>query len=394
MGEHVGDSGLGRDPGPDIFISGNVLAALERVNAEEERPVEGLLGGQLVFSRFRPAILVEEVFFYPLSPVGKAVSTSHWQEVQSLFLSEFPESRILGWFAVRAETVPVLEGADRLRSASFFGDHWQIALVMDGTTKVWKVFSWQNGQLKPSTRIRVLKAESFEQMKQVHTPAKKQGHTGAPGQSWIKGRRRWVVGFGIIVSVILAVIALVGPASRESSPDFTQLKKHTVDSGFSSLNSSSGAGASSTEPGPTAAEPRDSRVRLDSSGLALAQKDAPAYEVSASGNGLLLMPSGSTIGRKGESPSSSVQPGHSSKWKRYVVKKGDTLWAISKKLLGDANRYKEIWKVNPFIADPDLVPIGIEILIPDVSGENQSSPVSGTDSGKHQPSSTQLKVSQ
>lgn len=30
----------------------------------------------------------------------------------------------------------------------------------------------------------------------------------------------------------------------------------------------------------------------------------------------------------------------------YTVKKGDSLWSISKKLLGDGNRYKEIQKAN------------------------------------------------
>lgn len=31
---------------------------------------------------------------------------------------------------------------------------------------------------------------------------------------------------------------------------------------------------------------------------------------------------------------------------QYTVKKGDTLWAIAKKLLGEGNRYREIQKAN------------------------------------------------
>lgn len=30
----------------------------------------------------------------------------------------------------------------------------------------------------------------------------------------------------------------------------------------------------------------------------------------------------------------------------YTVKKGDTLWTIAKKLLGDGNKYKDIQKLN------------------------------------------------
>lgn len=31
---------------------------------------------------------------------------------------------------------------------------------------------------------------------------------------------------------------------------------------------------------------------------------------------------------------------------KYTVKKGDTLWSIAKKFLGDGNKYKDIQKAN------------------------------------------------
>lgn len=42
----------------------------------------------------------------------------------------------------------------------------------------------------------------------------------------------------------------------------------------------------------------------------------------------------------------------------YTVKKGDTLWSIAKKTLGDGNRYKELMKANNLqdtIIYPDMV---------------------------------------
>lgn len=44
--------------------------------------------------------------------------------------------------------------------------------------------------------------------------------------------------------------------------------------------------------------------------------------------------------------------------KTYTVKKGDSLWGIAKKFLGDGNRYKEIQKANGLkdtVIQPGLV---------------------------------------
>jgi hypothetical protein len=49
----------------------------------------------------------------------------------------------------------------------------------------------------------------------------------------------------------------------------------------------------------------------------------------------------------------------------YVIQKGDTLWAIAKKHLGDGNRYPEIFEANKeVIIDPDKIFPGQKIRIP------------------------------
>lgn len=39
----------------------------------------------------------------------------------------------------------------------------------------------------------------------------------------------------------------------------------------------------------------------------------------------------------------------------YVVKKGDTLWDISKMYLRSPWKWKQLWQWNPNIANPDLI---------------------------------------
>jgi LysM repeat protein len=51
-------------------------------------------------------------------------------------------------------------------------------------------------------------------------------------------------------------------------------------------------------------------------------------------------------------------------YKDYIVKKGDTLWDISQKELGDPFLWPKIWKENTGIANPDRIYPGQKIRIP------------------------------
>ena len=61
----------------------------------------------------------------------------------------------------------------------------------------------------------------------------------------------------------------------------------------------------------------------------------------------------------------------------YVVKRGDTLWAISKRYLSDAWRWPEIWASNPQVRNPHLIYPGDRLLLCRVQGRS----VVGIDAG-------------
>lgn len=55
--------------------------------------------------------------------------------------------------------------------------------------------------------------------------------------------------------------------------------------------------------------------------------------------------------------------------KRYVVKKGDTLWGIASMYLADAWRWPDIWYANPDIKNPHLIYPGDVLLLGYVNGK-------------------------
>lgn len=54
---------------------------------------------------------------------------------------------------------------------------------------------------------------------------------------------------------------------------------------------------------------------------------------------------------------------------RYVVKKGDTLWDISKRFLNDPWLWPEVWHINPTIRNPHLIYPGDVVLLYYVDGK-------------------------
>jgi LysM repeat protein len=82
---------------------------------------------------------------------------------------------------------------------------------------------------------------------------------------------------------------------------------------------------------------------------------------------------------------------------QYTVQRGDTLWDLAEKHLGDPRRWPEIYSFNNTaevvaqtgtrIVDPDLIFVGQVIHIPDGSGPTQPQPGPGSGSAQPRPES-------
>jgi hypothetical protein len=56
----------------------------------------------------------------------------------------------------------------------------------------------------------------------------------------------------------------------------------------------------------------------------------------------------------------------------YTIKQADTLWDISNTFLRDPFLWPLIWKVNPYITNPDLIYPGNTLVIPSLAPIEQA----------------------
>jgi hypothetical protein len=65
--------------------------------------------------------------------------------------------------------------------------------------------------------------------------------------------------------------------------------------------------------------------------------------------------------------SAAAEPAVSDGTNPYVVKRWDTLWDLAGKYMSDPFRWKEIWQVNPYVQNPDLIYPGNKLILPPYS---------------------------
>jgi hypothetical protein len=53
----------------------------------------------------------------------------------------------------------------------------------------------------------------------------------------------------------------------------------------------------------------------------------------------------------------------------YIIKRGDTLWDLAFKFLGDPFKWPELWHANSYITNPDLIFPGNTLVVPGVAGK-------------------------
>ncbi len=83
---------------------------------------------------------------------------------------------------------------------------------------------------------------------------------------------------------------------------------------------------------------------------------APEAAGEAAADALVAKMKRDALRKSAAAKAEDVAPQMAAASRFYTVKKGDTLWKIASEMLGDGNRYPDIFEANkPMLTDPDLI---------------------------------------
>lgn len=252
-----------------------------------------------------------------------AVTFTHeaWEHIFKALDQRWPGRAIVGWFHTHPGFGVFLSSYDRFIHQHFFREPWQMAVVLDPVAEEDGFFCWLSGRLEKTEGFFVFgegmeeagaAERALERAEQAFEEAQR-----ARGAALRVAKRRDLAVF------VLGVVALFGlglalVANLRLSAALVGLREEVR-----ALRKVLPPPAPVTAPRPKAVSPEE------------------------------VIPS---VKPKKPFPERLQRV--------YVVKEGDTLWGIAKKVYGEEERYKEIAKVNGLDPERDVLKPGMKLILP------------------------------
>lgn len=369
------------------------LAAL----AGPSQEVGGLLLGQAWRDATGSVIVIEAALPAPQAaqgPGGFHLSQEDWDAFYREWRRQDPPRLVVGWFHTHPGYGARPSGRDRALAQRYFPEWWQLTYIVDPINWRQGMFCWRDGTLAPLAGFWV-----YDGGPGAPEPAAKGRPTAAASPSPRPRSGPWSAAAWAAALLVLAALAwLPGmpgslPALREAyrqqvseaqrlATELAALhaRHAALQEALSAVRAAGGvpdaavapaglppagppAATAATPPGgdglpmggngpsPAGDERPPGRTALPPAGaaeaLAITSPPAPAAAATAHGD-------------PAEAGPPPAAPAHAL---RYVVREGDTLWAISADLLGDPLAYSRLAAANR-ITNPDLILPGWELRLP------------------------------
>jgi LysM repeat protein/proteasome lid subunit RPN8/RPN11 len=344
-----------------VFLSVEAADLIGRhLMNEPDKEAGGILLGYVAQSE-RPFLLVSgalEARFAEI--VGGAVSLNErsWEYMHTLWQRDYPDTLVVGWFFSHPNQGVELSSYDRFTQHRFFSHPWQVALAVDTAQNVSRFYHWCDKKLLPLEGFAIWdsRKEPFSTLLDIRGPFY--------GSSWQLGGNVQSQTRHSFVSTVQPTETekegqLIGEeastgSEREQRRPAVPLVWGLVIALLLTLLLWPGLPWSLTRLWFSGTQRQQELHQLQEE-----LQQAQQHELDADGQDALA-PQPVTLPVERAEPS----PAPASSGMTYRVKPGDTLWEISKTLMGDPLEYPRLAAANQ-IHDPALIHPGTDLAFPD-----------------------------
>lgn len=372
-----------------IYLGSRAMELINRRMEEDpDTPFAGLLLGYPLAGRNRRFVLVTDVLVFPVSLDDGDVRLTPYlfEQLEPVWRSRGDRAYVVGWCHAGPKRGIALSSFHRFNHHRYFPRPWQVALIIDTSRHASLLYRWQGEALVPCDDFYYWNMEQEPVVSLLEPP----GHVEAgfvqvaasspeerPTDRPARPRWTWLlavlVGYALIPqapgSIMWVRHQLTAESRRleELRADLTALESEgqrlqqevQATAGAPAPPASPGAEAVST--GPSASE---APAPAESTGPPFTAAGRPAAVAANPAFVTGEIPALSAIESDDDSTPATGEASPPSGGRDYVIKPGDTMWSISRTLLGDPWAFRRLAQTNQ-IEDPDIIFPGQRLTLPD-----------------------------
>lgn len=293
-------------------------------------------------------VAVRVVPFAEVEPLegGVRVPRPSWWELSRTWQEEFPDLEPVGWFRIQPGLGTVLGSYDRFTAYQRFADPLQFTWVLDPQRGRQALYAWEGAELVALPGYwRCTEAPQIPPRAVVRErrPAPAIRRAGVLGS--LAALKPWFLAAAGAAALYLLLPFAPGSIPSRLRPAPTAPEAPASTAPDLAPGGQGGAGSGPILPLGAAEDPPGSPVPAEQGASSWAVPASPGPETGLSGD----------LSEPG--PASSIA------YISYQVGRGETLWSISLRLLGDPTRYQELAALNG-ITDPNQLEVGQILRIP------------------------------
>lgn len=363
-----------------IYLGSRAMEVINsRLEHAPEIPFAGLLIGHPLSGPDRRFLLVTDVFPFSIPPEDEGeirFSPQLFDELHAAWQERAEGGYVVGWCHAAPKRGIALSSFHRFSHHRYFPRPWQVVLIVDSEHRASLLYHWKGPELVPCDAFYYWNMDAepaallfeppvfaYETASAQEGAARYHRRSNRPRQ----GRKSipwwaWLLLLLFVYTMVPWAPGSIGWMRRrvsEQSDRLINLREglNQLESEQESLRRQSGSAGT----GATASTPS----------LPVSSNPPPASPVSSSQAPASATASLQTTGAapaSGQanraSQATDTATAEESGSRDYVIRPGDTMWSISRTLLGDPKAFRRLAEVND-IEDPDTIYPGQRLVLPD-----------------------------